>query len=146
MSSNWPGFEDESSKQKDSSTSQSGTASSSGAGTVDKAKEAFGGVQQKAGEIGDQAASKVDAGKDKAADGLESLASTLRDKGQFIGDGRVQNIATAAVDKIESGSVALRTMNTDQVVADIESFIRRKPVESLLVAVGAGFLLSRTFR
>lgn len=112
-------------------------------GTMDKAKEAMSSVQQKASEIGDQATTKADAGMEKAAGGLDSLASTLRDKGQSMGEGQVGNMATMAADKLESGAELLRSKDTDQLVSELEALIRKRPVESLLVAVGAGYLLSR---
>jgi hypothetical protein len=110
---------------------------------MDKAKETMSNVQQKASEIGDQATSKADAGMEKAAGGLDSLASTLRDKGESMGQGQMGNMATMAATKLESGAEMLRSKDTDQLVTELETLIRKRPVESLLVAVGAGYLLSR---
>jgi hypothetical protein len=125
------------------SAGQSRQSPSQDMGTMDKAREAMGTVQQKADELGDQAATKADAGKEKAASGLDSIASTLREKGQSMGEGQIGSMATMAADKIETGAEMLRSKDTDQMVDDLEALIRRRPVESLLVAVGAGYLLSR---
>jgi predicted nucleotidyltransferase len=46
---------------------------------------------------------------------------------------------------LESTGSYLREKDTDQLMSDIEALIRRKPVESLLVAAGAGFVLSKIF-
>jgi ElaB/YqjD/DUF883 family membrane-anchored ribosome-binding protein len=101
---------------------------------------------ERASKVADQASSSADAGKERAAGGLDTLAGTIRDKSQSMGGGQVQTMATAAADKLESGAQMLRSQNTDQLVSELEALIRRKPVESLLVAAGAGFILSRALR
>jgi len=110
---------------------------------MDRAKDVLSTAQEKASELGSQATSGADAGIDKAAGGLDSLASTLRTKTESMGEGQVQSMATAAAGKIESGAEMLRSTDTDQNIADLESFVRRKPVESLLIAAGVGYVLSR---
>lgn len=100
----------------------------------------------KASDIANQASDKADAGMSKAAQGLDTLASTIRDKSQMMSDGSVHSIATTAASKLESGAEALRSTDTDQLMTELESMIRRKPVESLLVAAGVGFLLARSVR
>lgn len=123
--------------------SQSGSTSASGGGAMDQAKDAMGDVQQKASDMTDQATQKADMGKDKAASGLDSLASTLRDKSQTMGDGQMGNMATMAADRLEQGAEMLRSKDTDQLVMELEDVIRQHPLESLLIAAGAGYLLSR---
>jgi hypothetical protein len=110
---------------------------------MDKARDVVTNVQHKASEIGDQAASRADAGMDKAAHGLDSLASTLRERSQSMGEGQMGSMATMAADRLASGAEMLRAKDAEQMVTDLEALIRRRPVESLLVAVGAGYLLSR---
>lgn len=127
---------------------QAGLTSGDGStgGAMDKAKDALGGVQQKAGDLGGQATDKADAGMEKAVGGLDSLASTLRDKSESMGQGQVQSVAAAAAVRLQSGADVLRGKDTDQLVAELESLVRRKPAESLAVALGLGFLLSKAFR
>ena len=119
-------------------------SSSGSGGAVDGAKSALSGAQEKAGELSDQASTKVDAGIDKAAGGMDSLASTLRDKTESMGDGPAHTAAAVAADKLASGAELLRGKDTDQLVADLEAFVRSKPVESLLIAFGIGFFLSKS--
>lgn len=103
-------------------------------------------VSSKASTIADQATTKADAGMEKAAGGLETLAGTLREKSESMGGGQVQSIATTAANKLESGAEMLRQKDTDQLVSELEALVRRKPVESLLVAAGVGFLFSKALR
>lgn len=79
----------------------------------------------------------------KAASGLDSLASTVRDKSESMGDGQMQSVASMAADKLQSGADLLHNQSADELISEIESFIRRKPAESLLIAAGLGFMLSR---
>ena len=120
-----------------------GDSSIGASGKVDKAKEALSGVTEKAGEIGSQASSRADAGMEKAAGGLESLATKVRERGEAMGEGQVASIATTAADKMYMGAEMIRGKDTDQLMTDLEALIRRRPVESLLVAAGIGYLISR---
>jgi ElaB/YqjD/DUF883 family membrane-anchored ribosome-binding protein len=126
---------------------QVGAGAGEGQGTVgeatEKARDVVTDVQHKAGELGSQATAKADAGMQKAAGGLDSLASTLREKSETMGGGQAQSLAATAAEKIEAGAEKLRSTDTDQMVSELESLVRRRPVESLLVAAGIGYLLSR---
>lgn len=114
--------------------------------TMDRAKDAVGIGQEKAGQMADQATAKADAGMDKAATGLDRAAETLRERGESMGEGTAANAATMAADRLEQGAQFLRENDTDQLIAELEALVRRKPVESLLVAAGVGFLLSKALR
>jgi ElaB/YqjD/DUF883 family membrane-anchored ribosome-binding protein len=132
-------------------------AQSMGSSTTDKAKDALGSAQEqadrvidtattKAAEIGDQATQKADIGKEKAASGLTTLAETLRDRSQSMGEGQLQSAAATAANKLESGAEMLRQKDTDELIADLEALVRRRPVESMIVAAAAGFFFSKALR
>jgi len=101
---------------------------------------------QRASKVADQASSSADAGMERAAGGLDTIAGTIRDKSQSMGGGQVQTMANAAADRLESGAQMLRSQNADELVSELEALVRRRPMESLLVAAGAGFILSRALR
>ncbi len=136
-----------------------GGGASSGS-TADKAKEAVGQAQQKAGaametakektdQVTDQATTKVDAGIDKAAGGLDKLADTIRGRAESAGESGgspMLSRATMVADRLDTAAQYLRGKDTDQLVTDLEALVRRKPTQSLLVAAGVGFLLSRARR
>ena len=64
------------------------------------------------------------------------------------GEGREGAIGTAAAttaDTLESASAYLHEKDTDQLMADLEALVRKRPVESVLVAAGVGFVLSKLF-
>lgn len=110
-----------------------------------KGQQAKDTAQQKVGEASDKAQDKADKGMDKAASGLDQAADKLREQGGQQG-GTVGSAAAMTADKLESAGGYLREKDTDQLVNDLEALIRRKPMESLLVAAGVGFVLSKLFR
>jgi ElaB/YqjD/DUF883 family membrane-anchored ribosome-binding protein len=111
----------------------------------DKASDMAGKVQEKAGNVGAQAQEQANAGMDKAAAGLGQAADVLRSQGSQR-EGAVGTAATRTADTLESASQYLHEKDTDQLVQDIEAFVRKRPVESVLIAAGVGFLLSRLVR
>jgi ElaB/YqjD/DUF883 family membrane-anchored ribosome-binding protein len=140
-----------------STTSGTGTTGSTSGSPMDQAKETVQSVKEKsdqvidtasskASELGDRATEQADAGMEKAASGMDSLAGTLRDRGQSMGEGQLQSAAMTAADKLESGAEKLRQTDTDQLIAQLETFVRQKPVESLVIAAAAGYLFSKALR
>jgi ElaB/YqjD/DUF883 family membrane-anchored ribosome-binding protein len=111
----------------------------------EKASEMAGQAQEKAGAIADQAQQKADLGMQKTADSLERAAETIRDKTQGQG-GTMSAAATNAADALEQGAGYLRATDTEQLLNDLEVIVRQRPVESLLVAAGVGFVLSKALR
>jgi ElaB/YqjD/DUF883 family membrane-anchored ribosome-binding protein len=129
----------------------SSDAGAPGAGSVgsqvkEQADKVISTATQRVSSAADQATASTDAGLAKAASGLDTLAGTLRDRSQSLGGGQVESMATAAADRLQSGAEMLRTQNTDQLVSELEALIRRRPVESLLVAAGLGFVISKALR
>lgn len=110
----------------------------------DKAQEVTGQAQDKAQEVAGQAQDKADQGIDATASGLTQAADMLRSKGEDQG-GTVATTATKAAEKLDGASQYLQGKDTDQLLNDLEALARRKPVESLLVAAGVGFVLSKLF-
>jgi hypothetical protein len=126
--------------------SSTGTSHPTAESGTDKAKHAVSTAQHKADEMAHQASQKADEGLDKAAIGLDKASDALRSRGESMGEGTVGQAATMAADRLEQGAQMLREKDTDQLVADLEDLIRRRPMESLLVAAGVGFLLSKAMR
>jgi hypothetical protein len=108
-----------------------------------KASELTDQASAKASQVGDQATARADQGLDIAAEKLHQGAEMLRDRSQSMGEGQMSNMATMAADRLDQGATFLRSKDTEQLITELEGVIRRRPVESLLVAVGAGYLLSR---
>lgn len=110
---------------------------------TDKAKEISSNITDKASEIGDQASDKADAAMSVTGAKMETLAQTVR---QNAPAGKVGEYATTAANALERGGNYLQASDLSDVQLDIEQIIRRRPVESLLVGLGVGFLLARAMR
>jgi ElaB/YqjD/DUF883 family membrane-anchored ribosome-binding protein len=108
-----------------------------------KAENIVGDAKDKAAEVGSQAADKVDAAMTNAGQQINRLASTVRENAP---EGKIGEVAYSAANALEQSGRYLQEADVNAVRGDLESLIRRHPVESLLVGIGLGFVLARGFR
>ena len=125
------------------SQGQPGDTSGHGQNAVGQAMDM---ATERAGAVAEQATSAVDQGIGQAASGLDMAAGMIRERGEQMGGGGVQSSAVMVADKLDAASTYLRDKDSEQLIADLEALVRRKPTESLLVAAGIGFLLSKMMR
>jgi hypothetical protein len=81
----------------------------------------------------------------KSAEGLKKAADMARSMTEDR-SGPVGAIGSQAADVIEKGAGYLEQGDTERMIQDLEAMVRRRPMESLLIAAGAGFLLSKAMR
>jgi ElaB/YqjD/DUF883 family membrane-anchored ribosome-binding protein len=110
----------------------------------DKAGQAAETAQEKVSEVSGQAHAMSDKGLDSAASGLGQAASMLRQQGETR-EGTIGTAASKTAETLEQASTYLQDKDTDQLISDIEAMVRKRPVESVLVAAGIGYLLSKVF-
>ncbi|HEX5498511.1 MAG TPA: hypothetical protein VFX03_04755, partial [Thermomicrobiales bacterium] len=104
---------------------------------VDTVKEQLASATTRASEIAGK-------GVDSAASGLNKAADKLRDMSSSEGtQGKASTAAVKAADTLDSASRFLQHADTGTWVDDVQSIVRQHPTQSLLVAAGAGFLLSK---
>jgi uncharacterized protein YukE len=113
-------------------------AGAQSAGVIDQAKETLSNVTSQAG---DKVVSRIDSQKDRAADGLGSVAQALRQTGDQLREqdqatGVHQYIASAA-DQVDRFAEYLRSTNVSQMVNKVEQIARRQPA----IFVGGAFVL-----
>lgn len=115
-------------------------------GAVEKAKqgaaEAVDTVKEQLAGVGGKASTVAGQASEKAATGLESAAHLLREKGTDLGGPGVTQLA----DRLETAAGSLHDVRGDQVVAGLESMVRRNPTQAMLVAAGLGFLVAKATR
>jgi len=126
--------------------SGSGTnlGNSSTTGIKDKVTDMASQAKNTAADWGRSAATAVDKNLQSAAGALETTASALRDR--VPATGKVNEIATATADKIESTARYLRDHDTSDMVAGAETLVRRNPGASLCAALAVGFLIGTAMR
>jgi len=127
-----------------SESPENGDAGQKASGIKDKVGEATGTVQEKTHELTGQAHTMTDKGIDSAAAGIGQAASMLRQQGDAH-EGSLGTAASKTADTLEQASTYLQDKDTDQFVSDIEAMVRKRPVESVLVAAGIGYVLSKIF-
>jgi len=105
---------------------------------MDKAKEQLeGGV--------DKAKDQVDTGIDKAAEGLESTAERIKGMAGE-GDGMPAQAGTKIAEGMETAAGYLKEHSSDEILNDLEMFVKEHPTQALVGAVFAGFLFGRIMR
>ena len=98
----------------------------------------FSTLKTKVQDAGARAAQRADHARVGAAAGLETVASTLHERGD-----RVASAAHSAADAVASGAQYLRANDVHTMMGDLMEVIRRNPGRSLLGAAALGFVLGR---
>jgi hypothetical protein len=106
--------------------------------TSSGAPEAYTTLKAKVQDVGARAAQRADQARVGAASGLDSVASTLHERGD-----RVASAAHSAADAVSSGADYLRANDVETMMGDLLDVIRRNPGPSLLGAAALGFILGR---
>lgn len=101
-------------------------------------------TKQRAGELAETTRMRL-------ADGLEATANKLDNLADQQGTGsgareRVGDVAHRIADRIESTAESLRHPSGQSSSESLEQRIREKPLQSLLVLFGAGFVVGRILR
>lgn len=98
--------------------------------------------QGKAKDMKQMGERMAEEGMRRASEGLDTAVEKLRQQGDQQG-GDTAEYASMAADKLDEVSGYLRNTGSNDLLSDLEDLIRRKPIESVLVAAGIGLLLSR---
>jgi ElaB/YqjD/DUF883 family membrane-anchored ribosome-binding protein len=122
------------------------TPPGSGSGSVqDRAQEMTEKARETAGEMGQKAQEKLDKGTDQAAGGLEQAAEKLRSQTDGS-SGMPAQAGVKVADTMESAAGYLREHNTEDMVGDLEKYVKAHPTTALAGAVVAGFFIGRILR
>ncbi len=126
----------------DLSNKASGVASQVKATMADATASA----KTKAADLGQKAADTVDANRSSAAGMLDSAANTIHDKSANLPGGeKVAELAHETAHKLKDSADYVRTHDSKQMMADVESFVKSHPGQSLIAAAIIGFLTGRAF-
>lgn len=126
----------------------------------DKLADVGSAVKEKAADVGSTVREKAGSAKNSLADMLESGADKLRQRSQggtlaaADAAGGTTAVSTdkvaQATDKLAGGMQAtadwLREADLDNLRSGIETQVREHPGRTLLIALGAGYLLGKAFR
>jgi ElaB/YqjD/DUF883 family membrane-anchored ribosome-binding protein len=101
-------------------------------------------LKDKTQELSRNATDKLEETRASAAGALHSTASSLHENAAKLPN--VPDLAHSAAERLEAVATYLDGHDTKQMMADVESLVRRNPGPSLLVAGALGFILARAFR
>jgi ElaB/YqjD/DUF883 family membrane-anchored ribosome-binding protein len=75
---------------------------------------------------------------------MQSLAGNLRER--VPQQGMLGSAASAVASSLETSGAYLQQQHLNDMVEDVSEVVRRYPLQSVLVGIGVGFCLARTFR
>lgn len=110
----------------------------------DKAQQVAGDVKDKAQQVSAQATERADAATTTVGEKMSDAAQTIREKAPVSGP--VADAADKTAETLERAGTYLQQQNLNDMRSDLESLIRRHPMESLLIGLGIGYLLARSTR
>lgn len=112
----------------------------------DKLSETAANMKDRASDMGQMAADKIDENRDATAEGLEKAAAALHGKADGLPGGeKVSDLAHMTAEKLNSTAEYVREHDVKSMLGDVKSLVRRNPGPSLLAAVAVGFLIGRAF-
>jgi ElaB/YqjD/DUF883 family membrane-anchored ribosome-binding protein len=110
----------------------------------ERVEEALESGRERAGEI-------AESGRNRVAGQLESLGHRIEDRAREMEQAggvkaRAGHVARRAGEALDDSADYLRTHDTEEMRDDLERAIRDRPLLSVGIAAGAGFLLARILR
>jgi ElaB/YqjD/DUF883 family membrane-anchored ribosome-binding protein len=93
----------------------------------------------------DEARQKADEGMNKAAEGMEGTAGKLRERAESMG-GMQAKAGEKVADGMEKTAGYLRDKDTQQIMDDVEKYVKEHPMQAVAGALVGGFLISRILR
>ena len=101
-------------------------------------------VKDKTQEFGRAAVDKIEENRISAAGALHTAATSLHDNASKMPN--VPAMAHSAAEKVDAVAGYLQGHDTRQMMADVETVVKKNPGPSLLIAGALGFLIGRAFR
>lgn len=108
-----------------------------------KAQDAASNLGQKAKDVASIATEKTDDAISSVGERMSSWAGSIREKAPH--EGVVGSAASAIANRMDAGGHYLQAHGLSEMTDDLESVIRRYPMQSLLVGFGVGCLIGLAF-
>jgi len=106
-------------------------------------KDAASTVAQKAEDAASYVAHKAEDCTTSVGQNMKSLAGTIRSSAPH--EGMLGNAGTAVANTLETYGRELEQHGLGGIADDITNTVRRHPVPAVMIGIGLGFLLARTF-
>ena len=112
-----------------------------GQNVAQSAANAYGDAKAKAQEFSSAAAEKVGGATKAVGETISSWAGTIRESAPQ--EGTIGSAAKTVANQLENAGSYLQDNTFENMARDVTTLIRRYPIQSLLVGLGVGYLLSR---
>jgi len=112
-----------------------------GQNVAQSAANAYGDAKAKAQEPGTAAADKVGGATKAVGETMSSWAGTIRESAPQ--EGTIGSAAKTVANQLDNAGSYLQDKTFENMARDVTALIRRYPIQSLLVGLGVGYLLSR---
>ncbi|MHB1425635.1 MAG: hypothetical protein ACYC3I_20900 [Gemmataceae bacterium] len=110
----------------------------------EKFQQATSAAMSKAQELASTASKRVDEATSALGERVKSAAGTIRERGPQ--EGMLGSATGAVADSLEHSGRYIQEEGLMGMAEDITELIRRNPIPAMLVGVGIGYLLAKTFR
>ncbi len=111
---------------------------------AERTREVASNVKSRASEIGSRVAERTDQAMSSAGQRIENLGHNLRDRASE--EGRMGRVLSRTAQALEHSGQYLQESTPTDVRMDLEDVMRRRPLTTLLVGAGLGFLIARALR
>src|SRR5437879_7547063 len=108
------------------------------------AKDAASTVAQRASDVAATVGRKAEDATASVGGGMKTLAQNIRDKGPQ--EGMMGSATCAVASTLESGGQSWHQEGLQGLAEDLNAFVRRYPLQSVLVGIGIGFCLAQIGR
>ncbi|MGK2964323.1 MAG: hypothetical protein ACSLFM_01810 [Tepidiformaceae bacterium] len=109
------------------------------------ARQGFAPGTSEPADLRDRAVESAEAARERAADAAHNVSEGIRERSEGSPEA-VAAIGTRAADSLDRTANYLRDRDSAQIWDDVEAYTREHPVQAVLAAVAAGFIISRVVR
>ncbi|MFN8585068.1 MAG: DUF883 C-terminal domain-containing protein [Dehalococcoidia bacterium] len=120
-----------------------GSSGSSGQDAAGKASEMAGQMKSMTEDAAGRAKDAAETGRESAADGLDKMASNVRER---AGDGMAGAAMERAADGMGAAAGYLKEHETGEIWDDLERYVREHPMQAVAAAVATGIVVGRVLR
>jgi len=117
---------------------------SANSGVADSLRNAAASIKEKAADLPVTLADKLEAGADAIRP--EHVPSTASGAGRLVNETKIARATDSLANNMEAGAEWLRNADLNKMRDSIEQHVKEKPAQSLLIALGVGYLLGKALR
>lgn len=118
---------------------------------VQKVQDVAHKAQEWAANVANKAQDTASAAVDKANEGITAVGHQMSALGNTVREtaphhGAIGSAATTMADQLQAGGTYLEGHGLKDMGKDLTSLVRQYPIQSVLVGIGIGYLLARTWK